>query len=466
MKKQEKKQSTNRIRENNFAISVKNLSKTFRVPHQKIDSMRSAFVNLFNNNSYEEFRALDNVSFDVKKGQFVGIIGHNGSGKSTLLKCLAGVYVPDKGSVDINGRISPFLELGIGFNPELSGRDNIYLNATILGLSKQEIQEKFDEIVAFSEIEQFIDQKVKNYSSGMKGRLAFSVSIHANRDILIMDEVLAVGDSRFQQKCMNIFKGYKKQGKTVILVTHSVATVREYCDTALLLHHGKMVASGNVDDVCDEYIERNMTEDQRQASLKKEALEKEEKERIKKMEKGKKQAEIDARRRQEEETKKQKELELQKKQEEEKRIKEEKQRLIEAEKNKKVKITEVEFLDENNNVKNIFQENDDIKVRVSFDLRSKIDDINFGVALYSNDGACIMAVNTIIDKVSTKKFLNEGFFEIIYNKVILNENDYYVHVVIFGSTDSIKYDILSQSDFFKVKTVDKHGLVQLNYKWN
>jgi len=149
MKKKEKKQSTNRIRENDFAISVKNLSKTFRVPHQKIDSMRSAFVNLFNNNSYEEFRALDNVSFDVKKGDFVGIIGHNGSGKSTLLKCLAGVYVPDKGSVDIDGRISPFLELGIGFNPELSGRDNIYLNATILGLSKQEIQEKFDEIVAF-----------------------------------------------------------------------------------------------------------------------------------------------------------------------------------------------------------------------------------------------------------------------------------------------------------------------------
>jgi len=233
------------------AIRVRNVTKTFRVPHQKIDSMRSAFVNIFSRKTYNEFKALDDVSFDVKKGEFVGIIGHNGSGKSTLLKVLSCVYQADEGVVDISGQISPFLELGIGFNPELSGRDNVYLNATILGLSQKEIEERFDTIVEFSEIGDFIDQRVKNYSSGMKGRLAFAVSVHANREILLMDEVLAVGDNRFQEKCLNVFKGYKKQGRTVVLVTHNLNAVREYCDNAILLHHGKMIDSGNVNKVCD-----------------------------------------------------------------------------------------------------------------------------------------------------------------------------------------------------------------------
>lgn len=250
-------------RDKEVAISVKGLSKTFQLPHQKIDSVRSAFVNLFAKNTYEEFKALDDVSFDVHKGEFIGILGHNGSGKSTLLKCLAGVYTPDEGKVQVNGRISPFLELGIGFNPELSGRDNIYLNATILGLSKKEIDQKFDEIVAFSEIGQFIDQQVKNYSSGMRSRLAFSVSVHANREILLMDEVLAVGDARFKDKCMEHFESYKNQGKTVILVTHSMGTVREHCDSAILLHEGKVVDVGEPNTVADHYIEVNLIEDQR-----------------------------------------------------------------------------------------------------------------------------------------------------------------------------------------------------------
>ena len=161
--------------EDNIAISVKNVSKTFKIPHEKVSSLRGAAVSAFKRNKgCEEFKALDDVSFEVKKGEFFGIIGRNGSGKSTLLKILAGIYQTDKGSIKIDGRISPFLELGIGFNPELSGRDNVYLNATVLGLSKKEIDKKFDSIVAFSELERFIDQKLKNYSSGMQVRLAFS----------------------------------------------------------------------------------------------------------------------------------------------------------------------------------------------------------------------------------------------------------------------------------------------------
>ena len=240
------------------AVSVRNISKTFKIPHKKIDSMRSAFINSLRRKTYEEFKALNDISFDVMKGEFFGIIGHNGAGKSTLLKILANVYNADSGNIEINGMIAPFLELGIGFNPELSGRDNVYLNATVLGLTKKQIDEKFDEIVEFSELEQFIDQQIKNYSSGMKARLAFSVSIHANREILLMDEVLAVGDSAFQEKCLNIFKNYKKNGRTVVLVTHSMATVREYCDRALLLNKGNVVSVGGVDDVCDAYISNNI----------------------------------------------------------------------------------------------------------------------------------------------------------------------------------------------------------------
>src|ERR1035437_6193207 len=183
-------------------ISVKNVSKQFSIPHDRTNTLKGAFVNLFRKNTSETFNALEDVSFEVKKGEFFGIIGRNGSGKSTLLKILAGVYVVNSGKLDINGLVSPFLELGIGFNPELSGRDNVYLNATVLGLTEKEIDKKFDSIVAFSELERFIDQKLKNYSSGMQVRLAFSVSIHANREILLMDEVLAVGDTNFQSKCL------------------------------------------------------------------------------------------------------------------------------------------------------------------------------------------------------------------------------------------------------------------------
>jgi len=240
-----------------IAISVKGVSKTFKIPHEKVSSIRGAVTGIFRDKSYEEFKALDDVSFEVKKGEFFGIIGRNGSGKSTLLKVLAGIYQADKGRVKVNGMISPFLELGIGFNPELSGRDNVYLNATVLGMTQKQIDEKFESIVAFSELERFIDQKLKNYSSGMQVRLAFSVSIHANRDILLMDEVLAVGDMNFQQKCLNEFNRYRNLGKTIILVTHDMKSVMEYCDRALLLQNGKVIRIGNPQAVSNEYLNQN-----------------------------------------------------------------------------------------------------------------------------------------------------------------------------------------------------------------
>jgi ABC-2 type transport system ATP-binding protein len=239
-----------------IAISVRKINKTFHIPHQRIDSMRRAFVTIFQKNTYETYKALDNVSFDVRKGEFLGVIGRNGSGKSTLLKILAGIYYADSGEVCINGRISPFLELGIGFNPELSGRDNIYLNATVLGLPKKEIDKKFDAIVDFSEMRRFIDQQVKNYSSGMRVRLAFSVAIHAERDILLMDEVLAVGDISFQKKCLNVFRDFKKNGRTIILVTHSMEVVKDFCDRALLLDQSRIINEGPPAQIINEYTSR------------------------------------------------------------------------------------------------------------------------------------------------------------------------------------------------------------------
>lgn len=243
--------------ENKNAIEVNNVSKSFIIPHDKSYTLKGTFVNYFLKKGSDYLHALDKVSFVVKKGEFFGIIGRNGSGKSTLLKILAGVYYPDKGKIKINGRISPFLELGIGFNPELTGRDNIYLNATVLGLTKKQIDEKFDSIVAFSELERFIDQKLKNYSSGMSVRLAFSVAIHANREILLMDEVLAVGDMNFQEKCLTKFEEYKSQGKTVILVSHDVGKIQKYCDRAMLLQNGAIKKIGDPKEVVEEYKKEN-----------------------------------------------------------------------------------------------------------------------------------------------------------------------------------------------------------------
>lgn len=235
------------------AITAQRLFKRFRIPHERSLTLRGAFVNLFNKTTYEEFNALEDVSFSVRRGEFVGIIGRNGSGKSTLMKLLAGVYSLDSGRLEVRDRVSPFLALGIGFNPELSGKDNVYLNGAILGLTRKQISERFSDILAFSGLERFIDQKLKRYSSGMHARLAFSVLVHAERELLLMDEVLAVGDEQFQQKCFATFDQYKQEGKTIILVTHDLDTVAEKCDRALLLEGGKLIFDGAADVAVEQY---------------------------------------------------------------------------------------------------------------------------------------------------------------------------------------------------------------------
>lgn len=243
-------------------IVVTHLSKEFKLPHERHSSLKSTILNFGHKKTYERFKALDDISFQVEEGEFFGIVGRNGSGKSTLLKLLANIYTPTGGRINVNGRLTPFIELGVGFNPELTGRENVFLNGAILGLTQKEIELKYDEIVAFSELERFMDQKLKNYSSGMQVRLAFSIAIQAHNDILLIDEVLAVGDANFQRKCYKVFKDIKKLGKTVVFVTHDMGAVQDFCDRALMLEDSKVVAIGKPREIALRYEIANSPEQQ------------------------------------------------------------------------------------------------------------------------------------------------------------------------------------------------------------
>lgn len=224
------------------AITIHNVSKVFRLPHEKQNSIKGMLISLLQGGkgSYEEQRVLKDITFEIQEGEFFGIVGRNGSGKSTLLKMLAGIYAPTKGSVKVNGKLTPFIELGVGFNPELTGRENVYLNGALLGFNRKEMNVMYDDIVAFAEIQKFMDQKLKNYSSGMQVRLAFSIAIRAQTDILLIDEVLAVGDTAFQRKCFEHFMKLKKERRTVVLVTHDMGAVERFCDRAAVIDKSEL----------------------------------------------------------------------------------------------------------------------------------------------------------------------------------------------------------------------------------
>lgn len=239
-----------------LAIEVKHVSKNFVLPHEKVSSVKGLFTSAFKSHDrrFESQHALKNISFDVKKGEFFGIVGRNGSGKSTLLKILAGIYQPSAGSVVTRGKLVPFIELGVGFNPELTGRENVYLNGAMLGFSQKEMEAMYDDIVSFAELERFMDQKLKNYSSGMQVRLAFSMATRSEADILLVDEVLAVGDADFQRKCFNYFRELKRNNKTVIFISHDMSAIREYCDRAIMIEKSQIVHRGTPDKVATEYV--------------------------------------------------------------------------------------------------------------------------------------------------------------------------------------------------------------------
>jgi ABC-type polysaccharide/polyol phosphate transport system ATPase subunit len=237
------------------AIEARGLTKTFRLPHENRTTFKEHFLHPFRHIDYELNNALVDVSFEVEQGEFFSIIGPNGSGKSTLLKILAGIYRVSSGELRVDGKLSPFIELGVGFNPELTARDNVRINATLLGLGKRDLEDRYDEIVAFAELERFMDQKLKNFSSGMQVRLAYAIAIQVAFDILLLDEVLAVGDGEFQQKCMQTFEEIRAAGKTIVFVSHDLGAVQHFSDRALYIDQGRAIALGSAEEAVACYHE-------------------------------------------------------------------------------------------------------------------------------------------------------------------------------------------------------------------
>jgi ABC-type polysaccharide/polyol phosphate transport system ATPase subunit len=246
-----------RLRRAPVVIEVRDVAKTFRIPDRKVDTLKERVVHPLTKMEFRELRALKGVSFDVHQGEFFGIVGRNGSGKSTLLKILASIYRADHGRVRMAGRLAPFIELGVGFNPELTARENVALNGVMMGLSRRQASQRLDAILQFAELEHYVDLKLKNYSSGMLVRLAFATMVQADADIMLVDEVLAVGDASFAQKCMDVFREKRRQGKTLVLVTHDMATVQAFCDRALLIHDGDQRYLGNPEEAALRYYRLN-----------------------------------------------------------------------------------------------------------------------------------------------------------------------------------------------------------------
>ena len=246
------------------AIVVRDLHKSFHLPLDNHSGLKQKIISIFSRGSqkgYENQHVLKDISFEVKKGEFFGIVGRNGSGKSTLLKLLAGIYTPDSGSVEVRGALTPFIELGVGFNFELTGRENVFLNCALLGLSRPEVSEIYDSIVEFAELEKFMDQKLKNYSSGMQVRLAFAIAVKSTSDVLVFDEVLAVGDTNFQKKCFEYFRAIKNDPtRTVVLVTHDMSAVEKFCDRAIVLKDGDLIYDGSPREAAAVYQEMNFSD--------------------------------------------------------------------------------------------------------------------------------------------------------------------------------------------------------------
>jgi ABC-2 type transport system ATP-binding protein len=412
-----------------IAIKVDHISKTFEIPQERRNSIRERMIDFRKKTIYEKYNALEDVSLEIKRGEFFGIIGRNGSGKSTLLKILAGIYTPDAGTIAVNGQISPFLELGVGFNPELSGKDNIFLNGTILGLTYKEIEKKYPKIIEFSELERFIHLKVKNYSSGMQVRLAFSVAIHANKEILLMDEVLAVGDSNFQTKCLTEFINFKHQNKTIVLVTHDLSVAQKYCDRVMLLRAGRDVMTGSPKEVSSEYTLQNMSDEERRIFHK---------------------AQV-----QNAESVAFNDLSI------------DPILIKENEITKVATIERIEFLDENREGKNIFKTGDDLIVRVWFSKSENVSKLNFGVAIYSLEDYYIFGINTLFDKFDTEKFLQNGYCDVHYRHINLGTNKYYIRAGIYEDQVEKLVDFVDQSkDYFQVQAFDLNtGIVHLDYEW-
>ncbi len=404
-----KKNTTKKHDPREVAISVKNISKSFKLYHDKRGSIKDFFLHPGKPSTYDMFHALQNISFDAYKGEFVGIIGRNGSGKSTLLKLLAGVYVPDKGKIEINGRLIPFLELGVGFNGELTARENIYLNGTILGLTVKELDEYFDEIVDFAEIREFLDMPLKKFSSGMQVRLAFSIAIKADAEIYLLDEVLAVGDAAFQAKCMAQFRKFKQLGKTVILVTHDLGAVQQYCDRAVYIKEHKLEAIDTPTKIIDNYIYMDRDKERKAND-----------------------------------------------------------QVTASTGSNIAKITDVQFIDKEKTPNNIFISGDPITIKTRYEIHETVANPVFGIALYKDDGQYLFGNNTLLSKSFERKELGKGEYEVTVTIPKLNilRGNILVTLALTDDTYANQYIWEDKKYTFSiVSSLPKDGLVNMDAEW-
>jgi lipopolysaccharide transport system ATP-binding protein len=403
------------------AIEVKHLHKTFRLPHEKRTTIFETLTGIFKPPTYETFHALKDINFTVEEGEAIGIIGENGSGKSTLLKIIANILPPSSGKVTSLKKITPFLELGVGFQPDLTAAENIKIYATIMGMQKKEISNKLDDIIEFAGLEKFRDAKLKNFSSGMQVRLAFSTAIQTDPQILLMDEVLAVGDMEFQQKCIDILSQYRKDGVTIVFVSHDLGSVRRFCDRTLLLNKGEQVVLGDTGDVIDRYVYGGGSETSCSSETQNES------------ETAETPADSEAK--------------------------------DSRWGDQKVEITSVEFYDKFGNKGSRFNSFDPMTIRIFYTAHSKISDPVFGISLYSENGENLFGTNTELKNTVIESIVGKGFVDLIIERIPMITGRFLLTVAVH-SHDHKPYDWQDkQYSFDIIPTCRDAGIFEVPCSW-
>jgi len=396
-----------------IAIKVEGLSKTFRLPHEKYTSIKSIFVNFYKRKrTYEVQHALRNVSFEVKKGEFFGIVGRNGSGKSTLLRLIAGIYTQTAGNVWVNGKLTPFIELGVGFNPELTARENVFLNGALLGFNRKEMQAMYNEIVEFAELEKFMDQKLKNYSSGMQVRLAFSIAIRARSNVLLIDEVLAVGDLLFQQKCYDTFKEIKKSDRTVIFVSHDLSAVEAFCDRVMVVDRGRKVDEGSPEKMTQVYSKLLAEHQEPGASG---------------LSQNKTPEHVSG--------------------------------------SGLVQITKASLLNQAGKAVTKIAAGSPFTIRVYYKTGHQIEKPVFGIGIMDADGSSIIGPNTAEAGSVINQIRGKGYIDAHFRENILAPGEYSIRAAVFEEKGTLPYDFVEQLLFFKVIGRPRHGKVYIQPDW-
>lgn len=420
------------------AIEVKNVTKKFRIYYDKGALLKEKII-FYNRNKYEERWVLNGISFDVKKGQAIGLIGHNGCGKSTTLKLLTKIMFPDSGSIEMHGRVSSLLELGAGFHPDMSGRDNIYINASIFGLTRKEIEQRLDEIIDFSELGKYIDNPVRTYSSGMYMRLAFSVAINVNADILLIDEILAVGDANFQNKCFNKMLEIKKAGTTIVLVSHSLGQIEQICERSIWLQDGLICMDGTPRQVHNYYL-------QFMENKHKNLLNYKENKRIDVVSEARK--DLDG-------------LRVSSKENVDKETVSSLRRG-----SGEARIQTVKSFNKYGDEKYNFSCDEDIVFTISYKVYKKVEKTVFGISIFRIDGTRCYGSNTRIDSVKEFNIENDGIVSVCFDSNKLLPGKYFIDVCIAKGLDLIVDYMEATNEFEITGSTEEIGFMKMSHTWN